>query len=103
MGYALLKPNGTGRRDKTKDAWGSAFLEWLRYRGYFEGAAGWFTAGDLRLYCPIPAQIPFDEFAAAAASLRALRLGGSAVKMDCRAVLGFARILIERGRPSTAC
>ncbi|HXB74926.1 MAG TPA: hypothetical protein VNY05_42235 [Candidatus Acidoferrales bacterium] len=99
MGYALLKPNGTRRRDKTKDAWGNSFLEWLRYRGYFEGAAGWFTAGDLRLYCPIPAQIPFDELAAAAASLRAVRLGGSAVKMDCRAVLGLTRILIERGRP----
>jgi hypothetical protein len=99
MGYALLKPNGTGRRDKTKDAWGSSFIEWLRYRGYFEGAAGWFTAGDLRLYCPIPSQVPFDELAAAAASLRALRLGGSAVKMDCRAVLGLTRILIERGRP----
>jgi hypothetical protein len=98
-GYALLKPGGTSRCDKTKDAWGSSFLEWLRYRGYFEGAAGWFTAGDLRLYCPIPAQIPFDEFAAAAASLRGLRLGGSAVKMDCRAVLGLARMLVERGRP----
>jgi hypothetical protein len=98
-GYALLKPNGTDRRDRTKDAWGNSFLEWLRYRGYFEGAAGWFSAGDLRLYCPIPAQIPVDNFAAAAASLRALRLGGSAVKMDCRAVLGLARILIEQGRP----
>lgn len=97
-GYALLKPNGTSRRDKTKDAWGNAFLEWLRYRGYFEGAAGWFTGGDLRLFCPIPAQIPFDELAAAGASLRALRMGGSAVKMDCRAVLGLARILIEQGR-----
>src|SRR5215471_2685086 len=98
-GYALLKPNGTGRRDRTKDAWGNSFLEWLRYRGYFEGAAGWFTARDLRLYCPIPADIPFDEFAAAASSLRSLRLGGSAVKMDCRAVLGLSRILIEQGPP----
>jgi hypothetical protein len=98
-GYALLKPNGTDRCDKTKDAWGNSFLEWLRYRGYFEGAAGWFTAGDLRLYCPIPADILSDEFAAAAASFRALRLGGSGVKMDCRTVLGLARILIERGRP----
>jgi hypothetical protein len=98
-GYALLKPNGTNRRDRTKDAWGNPFVEWLRYRGYFEGAAGWFTAGDLRLYCPIPTRIPFQEFADAAASLRALRLGGSAIKMDCRAVLSLARILIERGRP----
>ncbi|HKE26762.1 MAG TPA: hypothetical protein VKB88_30625 [Bryobacteraceae bacterium] len=94
-GYALLKPSGTNRRDKTKDTWGISFLEWLRYRGYFEGAAGWFTAGDLRLYCPIPADIRFDHLAAAASSLRSLRLGGSAVKMDCRAVLALTRILIE--------
>ena len=98
-GYALLKPNGTNRGDKTKDAWGRSFLEWLRYRGYFEGAAGWFTARDLRLYCPIPAQIQFQHFAAAASSLRSLRLGGSAIKMDCRAVLGLTRILIEQGPP----
>jgi hypothetical protein len=96
-GYALLKPNGTSRRDKTKDAWGSSFPEWLRYRGYFEGAAGWFTARDLRLYCPIPADIRFDHLVAAASSLRSLRLGGSAVKMDCRAVLGLTRILVEQG------
>src|SRR5215831_16936036 len=84
---------------RPRTPWGSSFLEWLRYRGYFEGAAGWFTGGDLRLYCPIPAQVAFDNLAAAAVSLRALRLGGSAVKMDCRAVLGLARILIEQGRP----
>jgi hypothetical protein len=95
-GYALLKPSGTNRRDKTKDRWAEPFLEWLRFRGYFEGAAGWFTSGDLRIFCPIPADIPYEDFAAVAAGFRELRLGGTAVKIDCRAVLGIARLLVER-------
>jgi hypothetical protein len=94
-GYALLKARNTDRNDRTKDTWAEPFLEWLRFRGYFEGSAGWFTDGDLRFMCPIPAGIPFDELAAAVASFRDLRLGGSAAKIDCRAVLGLARLLIE--------
>jgi hypothetical protein len=94
-GYALLKPSGTKRSDKTKDRWAEPFLEWLRFRGYFEGCAGWFTFGDLRLYSAIPGDIRYDQFAAMVASFRALRLGGTGVKMDCRAVLGLTRLLIE--------
>jgi hypothetical protein len=94
-GYALLKPNSTNRSDKTKDRWAEPFLEWLRFRGYFEGCAGWFTHGDLRLYCPIPGDIGYDQFARTAASFREVRLGGTAVKMDCRAVLGLTRLLVE--------
>src|SRR5262245_16169134 len=94
-GYALLKPTGTSRGDKTKDRWADQFLEWLRFRVDFESSAGWFTAGDLRLFCPIPANLLYDRFAAAAASFRDLNLGGTAVKIDCRAVLGMARLLIE--------
>jgi hypothetical protein len=94
-GYALLKPTGTDRSDKTKDRWAEPFLEWLRFRGYFEGSAGWFTAGDLRLFCPIPADIPYDQFVATAAAFRELQLGGTAVKVDCRAILGLVRLLIE--------
>ena len=94
-GYALLKPSGTNRSDKTKDCWAEPFLEWLRFRGYFEGCAGWFTSRDLRLFCPIPADIRYDRFAAAAAALRDLRLGGTAAKIDCRVVLGLTRLLIE--------
>jgi hypothetical protein len=94
-GYALLKPRGTNRNDKTKDRWAEPFVEWLRFRGYFEGCAGWFASGDLRLFCPIPADVPYGQFAAAAAAFRDLRLGGTGVKMDCRAVLGLTRLLIE--------
>jgi hypothetical protein len=95
-GYSLLKPSGTNRNDKTKDRWAQPFIEWLRFRGYFEGAAGWFTSGDLRLFCPIPADIGYEQFIAAVTAFRDLRLGGTAVKMDCRAVLGLTRLLIER-------
>jgi hypothetical protein len=95
-GYALLKPSGTNREDKTKNRWAEPFLEWLRFRGYFEGSAGWFAAGDLRLICPIPADVPYAQFAGTVAAFRDLRLGGTAVKMDCRAVLGLTRLLIER-------
>jgi hypothetical protein len=94
-GYALLKPAGTCRSDKTKDSWAEPFLEWLRYRGYFEGSAGWFASGDLRLFCPIPADISHTQFTAAVAAFRDLRMGGSAVKIDCRATLGLTRLLIE--------
>jgi hypothetical protein len=94
-GYALLKPRGTNRNDKTKDRWAEPFVEWLRFRGYFEGTAGWFACGDLRLFCPIPGDVPYGQFAAAAAAFRDLRLGGTGVKMDCRAVLGLTRLLIE--------
>jgi hypothetical protein len=46
-GYALLKPNGTNRRDKTKDAWGSSFPEWLmvqriRSNSKHDILSGWF-------------------------------------------------------------
>ncbi len=94
-GYAMLKPAGTNRRDKTKDRWSEPFLEWLRFRGYFEGAAGWFCGGDLRLYCAIPADITYAHFAAVAASFRDLNLGGTSVKMDCRAMLALTRLLIK--------
>ena len=94
-GYALLKPTSTNRSDKTKDRWAEPFLEWLRFRGYFEGSAGWFTGGDLRLFCPIPGDIGYDQFARTAAAFREMRLGGTTVKMDCRAVLGLTRLLVE--------
>jgi hypothetical protein len=94
-GYALLKPRGTNRNDKSKDRWAQPFVEWLRFRGYFEGCAGWFASGDLRLFSPIPADVPYTQFSAAAAAFRDLRLGGTGVKMDCRAVLGLTRLVIE--------
>ena len=84
-GYALLKPSGTKRKDKTKNRWAEPFHEWLRFRGYFDACAGWFACQDLRLFCPIPADIAYDQFAPIVCSFRELRLGGTAVKMDCRA------------------
>jgi len=105
-GYAMLKPAGTNRGDKTKNRWAEPFSEWLRFRGYFEGAAGWFTSGDLRLYCPIPGDVPYEVFASVAASFRDLNLGGTAIKMDCRAILALTRLLIEHSdgyrRPAQA-
>jgi hypothetical protein len=97
-GYSLLKPSGTNRSDKTKDRWAEPFLEWLRYRGYFAASAGWFTSGDLRMYTPIPALVGFNRLTAAATAFRDLKLGGSSVKVDCRAVLGLSRALIENAR-----
>jgi len=94
-GYALMKPAGTHRSDKTKDRWAEPFLEWLRFRGYFAVSAGWFSSGDLRLFSPIPASIRGHRLAAVGARFRDLKLSGSSVKIDCRAVLGLARILIE--------
>jgi len=96
-GYALLKPSGTRRRDKTKNRWAEPFHEWLRFRGYFGGCAGWFDH-DLRLFCPIPADIPYEAFAAVVCSLRELSLGGTAIKMDCRAVLGLTRLLVQAAK-----
>ncbi len=94
-GYALLKPSGTNRSDKTKDRWAEPFLEWLRFRGYFAASAGWFTSGDLRLYTPIPAVAEYDRLAPAMKEFRELKFGGGSVKIDCRAILALARILIK--------
>jgi hypothetical protein len=94
-GYALLKPSGTKRSDKTKNRWAEPFHEWLRFRGYFEGCAGWFASRDLRLFCPIPGDIPYDQLATIVACFRELSLGGTGVKMDCRAVLCLTRLVIQ--------
>ncbi len=94
-GYALLKPSGTNRDDKTKNKWTEPFLEWLRFRGYFEGSAGWFASGDLHMFCPIPADISHAQLTAAVAAFRDLNMGGAGAKVDCRAVLGLTRLLIE--------
>jgi hypothetical protein len=94
-GYALLKPSGTKRRDRTKDRWAEPFHEWLRFRGYFESCTGSFAGRDLRLYCPIPADIPYAPFAGIVSSFRELRLGGTGIKIDCRAILGLTKLLIQ--------
>jgi hypothetical protein len=98
-GYGLLKPTGTDRNDKTKEKWAEPFFEWLRYRGFFAGCAGWFLGSKgehIRVYCPIPGRIPFKVFSQVIAKFRAEALAGSAAKLDCLGVLRLARILIER-------
>lgn len=106
-GYALLKPTGTDRNDKTKEKWAEPFLESLRYRGFFAGSAGWFLGSKgehIRVYCPIPGRIPFRLFRQVVGKFRDESLAGSAPKIDCLGVLRLARILIERSeefaRPS---
>lgn len=106
-GYALLKPTGTDRNDKTKEKWAVPFIEWLRYRGFFAGSSGWFLGKkgeNIRVYTPIPKSISFDLYKQVAASLRAEPLAGTAPKIDCLAALRLTRILIERSdrfaRPS---
>lgn len=98
-GYSLLKPTGTCRNDKSKNAWGEPFLEWLRYRGYFQACAGWFLGKDVRVFTAEPGKIPYRLYRSIMSAFRDLRLGGSAAKVDCRAVLGLVRILIDQMHP----
>lgn len=103
-GYALLKPAGTDRNDKTKDKWAESFDEWLRYRGFFTACSGWFLGSKgehIRVYCPIPKHIPFRLYQDVARQFRGEALGGSGTKMDCLGALRLARILIERSEAFT--
>jgi hypothetical protein len=107
-GYSLLKPTGTDRNDKTKEKWAEPFHEWLRYRGFFAGAAGWFfgpKGEHIRVYCPIPGRIRFRVLKQVVAKFRYEPLFGSAPKMDCLAVLRLVRHLLSRSeefaRPSS--
>ncbi len=91
-----MKPAGTDRTDKSKDAWSQPFLEWLRYRGYFHACSGWFLEKDIRLFTAVPGDISYRLYRSVMQAFRDLRPGGSAAKIDCRAVLGLTRILIDQ-------
>ena len=98
-GYARLKPDSTGRGDKTKDTWAVPFVEWLRYRGYFQVACPFFLGPKrehIRLLCPAPRAIGFRMLQAVAAELRVRPIFGSAPKIDCLGTLAIAQILIQR-------
>jgi hypothetical protein len=98
-GYARLKPDSTGRGDKTKDGWAVPFLEWLRYRGYFQVACPFFLgqkSEHVRLLCPAPRAIGFRMLQAVAEELRARPIFGSAPKIDCLGTLAVAQILIQK-------
>jgi hypothetical protein len=100
-GYARLKPDGTGRGDKTKDAWADPFVEWLRIRGYFASACPFFVGSKgehVRLLCPVPKKIEAGAFMDVVAELRRAQIYGSAPKIDCMATLELARLLIRHFR-----
>ena len=99
-GYARLKPDSTGRGDKTKDTWGQPFLEWLRFRGYFQAACT-FGVGPkrehIRILYPIPKKISRSALHQAAESVRTSQIFGSNTKIDCLGVLRIAQFLISHG------
>lgn len=97
-GYARLKPDSTGRGDKTKDAWADPFLEWLRYRGYFAATVPVFhgSKGEhIRILAPIPGDITVAAYRSLVRELPTPR-GGSPAKIDSLATLDIARLLIRR-------
>jgi hypothetical protein len=100
-GYARLKPDSTGRDDKTKDAWADPFVEWLRIRGYFSAACPFFVGSkreNIRLLAPVPKNIDAGALMDVVAGLRQARIFGSAPKIDCMATLELARLLIRHFR-----
>jgi hypothetical protein len=94
-GYSLLKPTGVDRNDQSKNYWCEPFVEWLRYRGFFAGCAGWFLDKDIRVYCAVPGNLPYSLFHRATAAFRELRLSGCPAKVDSRAVIGLTLILLD--------
>ncbi|MDI6893158.1 MAG: hypothetical protein QME70_00865 [Bacillota bacterium] len=97
-GYARLKPDSTDRNDKTKERWTDPFVEWLKYRGYFRVAWGYFhgpRGEHVRLICPVPRHITVRNLEAVARALRRSRLGGGPPKHDALAVLRLAELLIR--------
>ncbi len=100
-GYARLKPDSTGRGDKTKDGLAEPFLEWLRMRGYFAAACPFFVGSKrehVRLLCPVPKNIDAGALMDVVSELRQARIFGSGPKIDCMATLELARLLIRHFR-----
>lgn len=97
-GYSRLKPDSTDRNDKTKEQWADPFIEWLKYRGYFQVACPFFQGqkGEhIRLLCPVPQDISLRALAAIARELRAAGVYGGPPKMDTLAVLRLAELLVR--------
>jgi hypothetical protein len=97
-GYSRLKPDSTDRNDKTKEQWVDPFIEWLKYRGYFQAACPFFQgpkAEHIRLLCPVPHDISHRALVAVAHELRAAGVYGGPPKMDALAVLRLAELLVR--------
>jgi hypothetical protein len=97
-GYGRLKPSGTARNDKTKEAWRDPLVEWLRVRGYFRSAVPFFTGDDIRILTPIPGDLSARALERAAAEMRSMEVYGSGAKVECLSVTSLARLLIERSQ-----
>lgn len=93
-GYARLKPDTTSRNDSTKDAWGNPLLEWLRFRGFFQGTLPVLAGDDIRLYCLEPKKITLQRLQTVLGILRRDRIYGAAAKIDCLGVLAIAQALV---------
>lgn len=97
-GYSRLKPDSTDRNDKTKEQWADPFIEWLKYRGYFQVACPFFQgpkAEHIRLLCPVPHDISYRALVAVARALRTGGVYGGPPKMDALAVLRLAELLVR--------
>ncbi len=97
-GYSRLKPDSTGRNDKTKEQWADPFVEWLKYRGYFRVACPFFQgtkAEHVRLLCPLPHDISIRALESVARQLRGSKVYGGPPKLDTLAVLKLAELLIR--------
>lgn len=104
-GYGRLKPDGTGRNDKTKDQWADPFWEWMKYRGYWHVAYPFFQGSKsehVRMFCPVPADIPFSALREVVRELRRSTVFGEGPKLDALATLQIARLLIERSEEYAA-
>jgi len=100
-GYSRLKPDSTERNDKTKEQWTDPFVEWLRYRGYFAVACPFFDgpkAENVRLLCPIPADISVGALKEVCGALRQAGVFGGPPKLDSLATLKLAELLITRSQ-----
>jgi hypothetical protein len=98
-GYSRLKPDSIGRNDKTKEDWTDPFIEWMRYRGYFAVACPFFDgpkAENVRLLCPVPANISVNSLKEVCGQLRQAGIFGGPPKLDSLATLKLAEILIQR-------
>jgi hypothetical protein len=95
-GYGRLKPDSTDRNDKTKEQWADPFVEWLKYRGYFQVSCPFFQGDDIRLLCPVPHDISIHAFESIAREMRKGGIFGGPPKIDAIAVLKLAELLVRR-------